>query len=174
MHIARIVALRHPTRIQIRRVIAQSHVLDQELERGRKRVKRMSRAVNQDLVHGLREVLVLNLEATDASLVRHLLVPHHDLLGAHIQDLVEKRFVGDLTRPVPAPNHPFCIRVEVFSSRGSGRRVKAVVKMEGDEGKLLGVGALESSVTWNGTCIYHPFPTCTSACGVMLESSIVI
>jgi hypothetical protein len=159
---ARIVALHHPTRIRIRirRVIAQSHVLDPGLGRERKGVavepERVVRAMIQDLVHGHREVLVQHLEATDASLVLH-----HDPLGARIQDLVERRFEGDLIRPVQAPSRPFCTGVAVFSSRGSGRRVEAVVTMEEDEGKLLGVVALESNVTWDGRCIYQLFLTCT-------------
>lgn len=143
-------------------MIAQSHVLDQELGRERKAViaelERVSRATSQDLVHGHHEILVLHLEATDASLVQHPLVPYHDPLGAHIRDLVERRFVGDLTRPVPAPNRPFCIGVEVFSSRGSGRRVEALVKMEEDEGKLLGVAALESSMASN---VFSNLSNCT-------------
>jgi hypothetical protein len=137
-------------------VIRQSHVLDQELGKERKgvvvKLERVLRAMIQDLIHGHREGLVQHLEATVASLVLH-----HDPLGAHIQDLVERRFVEDLIRPVQAPSRPFCIGVGVFSSRGSGRRVEAVVKMEEDEGKLLGVVALESGVTWDRRCIYQPF-----------------
>jgi hypothetical protein len=156
LHTARIVALHHLTRIRIRRVIAQSHVLARGLGRERKGVavelEKVLRAMIQDLVHDHREVLALHLEAAGASLVLH-----RDPLGAHIQDLVERRFVGDLIRPVPAPSRPFYRGVEVFSLRGSGRRAEAIVRTEEDERKLLDVVTLESSVTWDGRCIYQLF-----------------